>query len=231
MLPVNSSDAMRKIPFIFKILCYYFPIFLCFRKLKSKTKYFISIVFFLYVLCNSFFLQEIPNESEELSDANAKDPKSPDIHHNHLDTESTPNTPKLTKKIKSLADEVLMSVKDHFKRPRIEEDRLDFYAKNIAMKLREITEDQRIIAEKIINDTLFLSETGSLTLSHSVKGSEFMNTTYSPQAVMSTQVHYEDDVNHFQSSPTYPHVVTPQSTFSRPSSQQSASSYLSNFSA
>lgn len=59
-----------------------------------------------------------------------------------------------------------MSVQNHFKRPAIREDRYDIFAKNIAIKMRELSKNQRIIAEKIINDTLFEGELGNLTLSH-----------------------------------------------------------------
>ncbi|CAH2096532.1 unnamed protein product [Euphydryas editha] len=51
-----------------------------------------------------------------------------------------------------------------YKRSSIEEDRFDAFGKNIAMKLRDLPKQQRLIAEKIINDTLFQAEMGLLTL-------------------------------------------------------------------
>lgn len=50
------------------------------------------------------------------------------------------------------------------------------------MKLQELPKEQRIIAEKIINETLFLAEMGSLTISHTVrKYDDFSNTSFSTQ--------------------------------------------------
>lgn len=50
------------------------------------------------------------------------------------------------------------------------------------MKLQELPKEQRIIAEKIINETLFLAEMGSLTISHTVrKYDDFANTSFSTQ--------------------------------------------------
>ncbi|KAL1488632.1 hypothetical protein ABEB36_014432 [Hypothenemus hampei] len=49
---------------------------------------------------------------------------------------------------------------EYFKRPETEEDIL---AKSWAMKLKKLLPDQRRFAEKIINDTLFEAEIGTLT--------------------------------------------------------------------
>lgn len=66
----------------------------------------------------------------------------------------------------ALTNEVLLSVKDHFKRPRTQEDRFDVYGKNVAMKMRDLAKLQRILAEKIINDVLSEAEMGNLSASH-----------------------------------------------------------------
>lgn len=92
---------------------------------------------------NTFFFQEDLEDIVENS-------------HNETTMSSTPSRPKPTKRSTTLSDEVLMTVNDHFKRPKILEDRFDFYAKNISMKLRGLPTAQRIIAEKIINDMYFI---------------------------------------------------------------------------
>lgn len=52
---------------------------------------------------------------------------------------------------------------NHFKRPAsAPEDRYDLLGRSIAMKLRSLDKRQRLIAEKIINDTLFDAEMGNL---------------------------------------------------------------------
>ncbi|CAG5024716.1 unnamed protein product [Parnassius apollo] len=56
-------------------------------------------------------------------------------------------------------------MKDHFKRPAsalATEDRYDLLGRSIAMKLRSLDKRQRLIAEKIINDTLFDAEMGNM---------------------------------------------------------------------
>jgi len=60
----------------------------------------------------------------------------------------------------------LLSVKDHFKQPQIKDDRFDVFGKNVAMKLRDLSNSQRVLAEKLINDILFEAEMNNLTISH-----------------------------------------------------------------
>ncbi|KAG8231412.1 hypothetical protein J437_LFUL012422 [Ladona fulva] len=62
----------------------------------------------------------------------------------------------------TLRNEVLMSVKEHFKKPCKQEDRLDMFGKIIVMKLRDLDPNQRRYAEKFINDVLFEAEGGNL---------------------------------------------------------------------
>lgn len=54
------------------------------------------------------------------------------------------------------------------------EDRFDMIGKNVATKLREIPNKQRIFAEKLINDVLFEAELGSLNRNYvlSINNSE-----------------------------------------------------------
>lgn len=62
-----------------------------------------------------------------------------------------------------LKNDVLRSVKRHFDKALNEkEDRFDIFGKSVALKLRDLEDEQRIIAEKIINDTLFEAEMGNL---------------------------------------------------------------------
>ncbi|XP_067135388.1 uncharacterized protein [Centruroides vittatus] len=66
----------------------------------------------------------------------------------------------------SLTNEVLLTVKDHFNKPHVQDDRFDIFGKNVAIKLRELPKQQMLIAEKLINETLFQAELGTLSLSH-----------------------------------------------------------------
>ncbi|RVE39903.1 hypothetical protein evm_015447 [Chilo suppressalis] len=69
----------------------------------------------------------------------------------------------------NLVNSVLQSVNDHFQRPRDEvrkEDRHDIYCKSIASKLRDLPRQQRMLAEKLMNDVLFEAEWGNLTLDY-----------------------------------------------------------------
>jgi len=63
---------------------------------------------------------------------------------------------------------VFLTVKDHFRKPVIKEDRFDISGKTVAMTLRDLPKDQILFADRIINDTLFQAEMGSLTLNHRV---------------------------------------------------------------
>ncbi|KAH9645338.1 hypothetical protein HF086_002964 [Spodoptera exigua] len=102
--------------------------------------------------------------------------------------------PKLKKK--SLTEDVLKSVNEHFKRPKPPDNCFEVFGKNVGMTLQELSKQQRIIAEKIINDTLFLAEMGSLTISHTViKYDDFANTSFSTQPHIqnfSSQLHIQN---------------------------------------
>ncbi|GBP23661.1 hypothetical protein EVAR_80278_1 [Eumeta japonica] len=74
------------------------------------------------------------------------------------DSERGTLRPNRSKSTKNAYEEALRSVNEHFKRPRIPENRFEVYGRNVGMKLQELPKQQRIIAEKIINETLFLAE-------------------------------------------------------------------------
>nr|CAH7746856.1 unnamed protein product [Callosobruchus chinensis] len=63
-----------------------------------------------------------------------------------------------------LSNAVLQCVNENFNRPSVKEDRFDIFGKNVAMILRELPKQQRLLADQIINDTLFQAEMGTLTL-------------------------------------------------------------------
>ncbi|XP_021925314.1 uncharacterized protein LOC110832535 [Zootermopsis nevadensis] len=74
-------------------------------------------------------------------------------------------------------DSVLQTIEDHFKKPTLKDDRYDIFGKNVSMKLRDLTNNtQRLLAEKIINEALFLAEMVQLTLSHCINASSTFNT-------------------------------------------------------
>lgn len=80
-----------------------------------------------------------------------------------------PRPPKRTSKSQSdLTNSVLQSVQEHFKQPKLQEDRFDVFGKNIAMKLRDLPKETRVITEKFINDAIFEAEMGNLTASHKI---------------------------------------------------------------
>lgn len=92
------------------------------------------------------------------------------------------------------------------------------------MKLQELPKEQRIIAEKIINETLFLAEMGSLTISHTVrKYDDFANTSLSAQPHIqnfSSQPH----IQNLSSQPQIQNLSTKSHTqviYTQPHSQSS----------
>uniref|UniRef100_A0A2S2QRJ1 MADF domain-containing protein n=1 Tax=Sipha flava TaxID=143950 RepID=A0A2S2QRJ1_9HEMI len=74
---------------------------------------------------------------------------------------------------KTLTNKDLLCVHDHFKLPVQQDDRFDIFGKNVAMKLRDLTKEQRIFAENIINEALFLGEMDTLTIDHKILGSPY----------------------------------------------------------
>lgn len=48
-------------------------------------------------------------------------------------------------------------MQDHFKHPVQLDDRFDIFGENVVMKLRDLGKEQRILAENIMNEALFLT--------------------------------------------------------------------------
>ncbi|KAJ8882904.1 hypothetical protein PR048_014736 [Dryococelus australis] len=70
-----------------------------------------------------------------------------------------------------MTNEVLLTVKGHFKRPSVPDDRIDVFGKSVAIIiLCSLPKHQMLIAKKIINDTLFQAEMGVLPLPRSLIG-------------------------------------------------------------
>ncbi|KAJ4438834.1 hypothetical protein ANN_14787 [Periplaneta americana] len=117
---------------------------------------------------------EHTTESTELNSQSDTPPNS--IHTDTSEQETTPTSTWSSPRKRSsstLGDEVLLCVEDHFKRHQCNGDRFDVFGKLVGMKLRDLPNNQRILAEKIINETLFLAEMGQLTLSHRVHTNEY----------------------------------------------------------
>lgn len=58
-----------------------------------------------------------------------------------------------------LMKDILISVRDNSKRPvQSPDDRFDIFWKAVAFKLRDLSKMQRILAKKIINETLVAAE-------------------------------------------------------------------------
>lgn len=83
-----------------------------------------------------------------------------------------PPSAKSSKRSKDKCDSLLESIEQHFKRPKVKEDRYDVLGKSVAVKMRDIRDNtQKLIVEKLINDALFLAEMGQLNMSHSIRSS------------------------------------------------------------
>lgn len=82
----------------------------------------------------------------------------------------------------ALTTEVMTTVRDHFKRPVIRDDRYDILGKSVALRLRELPSQQKIIAEKIIHDTIYEAEMGSLTIHHKVINTQNNYNHFNPSA-------------------------------------------------
>lgn len=57
---------------------------------------------------------------------------------------------------------MLVTVRNHFKRPAPVEDRYDLVGKTMAKRLRALDKRRLLLAEKIIYDTMFKTEMGNL---------------------------------------------------------------------
>ena len=112
--------------------------------------------------------EDFSNADEEYT-SNSVSTDNNEARSTSSNNSSRPPKPCKTKRTdESIANEVLQSVRDHFKRPRslVTEDRCDIIGKNVAMKLRALEAKQILVAEKLINDLLFEAEIGHLTPEH-----------------------------------------------------------------
>lgn len=100
--------------------------------------------------------------------------------------------PNLAKKRKSeeLTNDVLVSVRDHFKKPVAQDDRYDLMGKSIAMRIRALGKREALIVEKRITDLLFEAEmgmlnTGAYSSEHFNSNSNSSRSTPSPSSATS----------------------------------------------
>ncbi|KAK7873486.1 hypothetical protein R5R35_011830 [Gryllus longicercus] len=90
--------------------------------------------------------------------------------------------------------------------------------------MRDISNNtRRLLAEKIINDVLFMAEMGQLTLSHSIRGSIVTNNEH----VVNNDEYPQAGSNCYQG--LYPETLSGAATNSE-NSNQSLTSYVTNFS-
>lgn len=100
-----------------------------------------------------------PSEDIEVHDIEST--ALPASSNSNVNRSKVSSRPKPTDNVK-LTHEVLTTVQNHFKTPKNPDDRFDAFGKTIALKLRELPNDQRRWAEKFINDVLFEAEGGNL---------------------------------------------------------------------
>ncbi|XP_072398310.1 uncharacterized protein [Diabrotica undecimpunctata] len=128
-----------------------------------------------------------------------------------------------------ITTEVLQTVQNHLKKPTATNDRFDIFGANVAAKLRDLTKHQRILAEKIINETLFHAEMENLTMSHQVIDSNNIGSTRNyannfPLPVSHTPNYCNTSPSVTNSSPV-PSAISDE--YQNP--QDSAASYLTQF--
>ncbi|CAG4995274.1 unnamed protein product [Parnassius apollo] len=115
-------------------------------------------------------------ETNDNEDLDSRPGSSLASNHSESDTGNSasssapPHHPKPTKRNlnQTLTNDVLLTVQDHFKSPVQRDDRFNIFGKNVAMKLRDLPKEQRILAEGIINEALFLAEMDKLTIDHKI---------------------------------------------------------------
>ncbi|KAG8244497.1 hypothetical protein J6590_002547 [Homalodisca vitripennis] len=123
-------------------------------------------------------------------------------------TSATPEPKDSFKRQKKLSpcDQVLVNIGQRLATTK-EEDHYDAFGKNVAQKLRLLNNEQRIYAQKIINDALFEAELGGLTRFATVnpvhtygKTPERLTTTTTPPNGLRSATAVRTDVNIFQQS-------------------------------
>jgi patatin-like phospholipase/acyl hydrolase len=123
---------------------------------------------------------------------------------------------------------LLETIEQHFKKPKPKEDRHDVFDKNVALKMRDMSNNtQRLLAERIINDALFMAEMGQLAMSHSIRDSIHNASSMG----FPTSQHFNNNYPHFPESQTRSYYETPSPvTMNSDNSNQSLASYVSHFS-
>lgn len=135
---------------------------------------------------------------------------------------------------------MLLSVRDHFKRSKMEEDRYDIIGKGFAVRLRDLEKKQRIIAEKLMNDVLFEAEMGSLTVQHKCISAEIFQqyppSPYSQNSNYSTNSNYSEHSNssypcqgNLLGKDNFVHNTTHQQTQSNTTEKSTTAQYITNF--
>ncbi|KAI4455749.1 hypothetical protein MML48_9g00000303 [Holotrichia oblita] len=107
-----------------------------------------------------------------------------------------PKPGKAKRNDETIANELMESVRDHFKRPRpnITEDRCDIIGNNVAIKLRALDAKTISVAEKL-NDLIFEAELGHLTPEHAYINMRDIlgqnQRSYVPAQLYGQQVYYQ----------------------------------------
>lgn len=180
-----------------------------------------------------FFLQVMGDIARAGGSWTQQDPPTPPSHRE----KSFARTPALKRprnkgsssnEEELLKREVLQHVNEHFKQPKPPEDRFDVFGKNVAMKLRDLPRQQRVIAEKLINDALSEGEMNNLNMTHRI--TSFTQPTYTyPTTFSHMQQPINSPMNHsFSASPIIP--GTPHSLSTSPDDTESVRSLFSNYS-
>ena len=176
-------------------------------------------------------------------------PPTPGMEDTFLRKEDTPatktshrNLARPTKRSTDKCDSVLGAIEEHFKKPKPAEDRYDVLGKHVAVKMRAVQDNiQRILAEKIISDALFMAEMGQLTMTHSIQQpsptySRCNTYQMSPQPSPThsqydapQQSFFRPAVQPHQSEPRYAELQPPDALDGNSSSNSSLASYVSNF--
>lgn len=91
----------------------------------------------------------IDSQSQSPQQYNEWDTDRETLTPNRSDSErDTPTPTRRSRPVKGTYEDVLKTVNEHFKRPRIPENRFEVYGRNVGIKLQELPKEQRIVAEK-----------------------------------------------------------------------------------
>ncbi|KAL1506504.1 hypothetical protein ABEB36_005855 [Hypothenemus hampei] len=121
-------------------------------------------------------------ELELLSAGGTQENSQPDIEQSAKDIQlirpDMTSEKKLTRppmrKASINCDSVLQTTNKYLKKRRVEEDPYNIFAKNLSMKLRDVSnKTQKLLAEKIINEVLFMAEMDQLILPYTTSALSF----------------------------------------------------------